>query len=118
MMNSVLRNKRIQRYLTRGFAFLSASAICLAPGYASALPASYSEKVWEAYTVGRAVSLPLATVSFAMGAYKMLGDEKTAAAGRKQLYLTLMAVAAMIILPSVILMGIELGKRYGWNPAP
>lgn len=95
---------------------ISSALIC--PASAAALSPDYSSKVWEIYSIGRVISLPLAGGSFAMGAFKMLGDEKTMAAGRKQLIITLLAVAALIILPSVVKLGLDIGQTYGWDPSP
>lgn len=80
------------------------------------LSSDYSTKIWEAYTIGRVICLPLAAVSVAISAYKLLGDEKSQAVGKKQLTITLLAVAAMYILPYAIKLGVDLGKAYGWDP--
>lgn len=106
---------RLTRFLT---SFLLISTVLVCPVAAADLSPNYSSKVWEIYSIGRKISLPLAAISFAMGAFKMLGDEKSMAAGRKQLFITLLAVAALIILPSVVKLGLDIGQTYGWNPAP
>ena len=98
------------------FFLLSTLLVCRAEAAGSTLSSDYSAKIWEAYTVGRVICLPLAAVSVGMSAFKLLGDEKSQAVGKKQFYITLMAVAAMYILPYVIKLGVDLGKTYGWNP--
>lgn len=98
--------------------FLLVSTVLVCPASAATLSPEYSSEVWEIYSIGRVISLPLAAVSVAMGAFKMLGDEKSMAAGRKQIFITLLAVAALIILPSVVKLGLDIGQTYGWDPSP
>lgn len=77
---------------------------------------AYSSKVWSIYNIACVISLPLGAISIATAAFKMLGDEKTMEAGKKQILITVLTVAALYILPSVIKMGVDLGYQYRWNP--
>ena len=113
----------VQRWVRvlAAFCFFSMLLVCRAEAAGSGstaitLSSDYSTKIWEVYSVGRVVCLPLAAVSVGMSAFKLLGDEKSQTVGKKQFYITLMAVAAMYILPYVIKLGVDLGKTYAWNP--
>lgn len=78
---------------------------------------SYREKIENLYNIAKAVVLPLAAVSAAAGGYKMLsGDENSANSGKKQIKITLLAVAVFFCIPLIVSFGIELGQNHGWQP--
>lgn len=69
------------------------------------------------YKILCTVAYPCAAVCFAAGAFKMMfGDEKKMSAGKQQMIYCLIAVAVILLLPTVVKWGCELGVRYGWNP--
>lgn len=64
------------------------------------------------------IGYPLAAVGFAWNAIKMMmmGDEKDGAKAKKAMIYCLVAVAALMLLPTVVDLGISLGRTYGWDP--
>lgn len=77
----------------------------------------YQTKIKDIYNIFIGIAAPCAAVSFAVGALRMLGgDEREIAAGKKQIVLTLLALAGIFLLPLAVQGGIELGLRYGWSP--
>lgn len=77
----------------------------------------FRDKVGEIYALAVKISIPCGAVSFAFGAFRLLtGDEKAMEKGKNQMIFTVIAVAAIILLPLVIRAGIDLGRTYGWTP--
>lgn len=77
----------------------------------------FRDKVGEIYNLAIKISIPCGAVSFAFGAFRLLtGDEKAMEKGKNQMIFTVVAVAAIILLPLVVRAGIELGRTYGWTP--
>lgn len=74
------------------------------------------ESVWKMMCN---IAYPLATVGIIWSATKMMmvGDEKDGARARKQMVYCLLTVAALLILPVVVEVGIDIGLNYGWDPA-
>lgn len=86
--------------------------------------ADWENGIEEVYETAKIISIPLAAVSFATAAMKMLGlgiwsakqGDREMDSGKRQLIFTVLAVAALWLLPSVISLGVNLGKGHEWDP--
>lgn len=77
----------------------------------------YGKQIEKIYNLFTAVALPCACVCFAFGAFKMLmGDEKEASTGKTIMKFAILGIFAILVLPSAIGIGIDVGKTYGWTP--
>lgn len=77
----------------------------------------YGDGVGDVYEMLVNIAFPLAAVSFAAGAFRMItGGERDIESGQKQMIMTLLALAAIIMLPLAVKAGMTLGKTYGWSP--
>lgn len=77
----------------------------------------YGNKIREIYNMFVAIAIPCGAVSVAFGAFRLLsGDEKMMAKGKRQIAMTIIAIAAIILLPLAIKEGINLGMANGWTP--
>lgn len=78
---------------------------------------AFRDKVGEIYNLAVKISIPCGAIAFSAGAFRLLtGDEKAMEKGKSQMIFTLVAIAAIILLPVVVKAGIELGSTYGWKP--
>lgn len=68
------------------------------------------------YNAVLTLCVPIGAISFTTAGFRLLGNEKSAEAGKKQLVITVMAVAAICILPAIVMLGINIGQDYGWDP--
>lgn len=79
--------------------------------------AEYRDSVRDTYGILVQIAYPLAAISFAAGAFRMItGGEREVEAGQKQMFYTLLALAAIILMPYAVEAGMNLGKTYGWSP--
>lgn len=105
-----------------GAVLLCVAVICLSivPAFAtnngfSAVP-EFGDKVHNYYNLATKIALPLGAVSFAMGAFRcILGTDKAAEGGKKQMIWTAAAVAALFIVPAVVSLGASLGEGHDWG---
>lgn len=75
------------------------------------------EKISEVYGIFLVVATPVGACGIAVSGLKLFtGSEKDAEKAKKQIAWIAMTVAALYLLPAVISLGIDIGKRYGWNP--
>lgn len=125
------RHKRLLLY-SRLFIMAITLLCCVSFAYAADIPWSGSDEAGNAwdlqdyaaqwqdiYSMVAAISIPMGAVSFAFGAYKvMLGNEKLKEIdiGKKQMQITVIAVAAIQVLPAVITFAYGLVSGYQWDP--
>jgi len=76
------------------------------------------KEIQVAYNSFRSISLGLGTVSVALGAMNIMmnSDEKKQAQGKEQIKITIIAVAAIFLLPLFIQWGFELISGHQWDP--
>ena len=91
------------------------ATFALADGELSAVPRLGSE-INSVYRIFRSVSIAAGTVSFAIGAIRLMiaaTDSDEAQRAKKQMLYTLLAVAALVLLPTVIRWSISAAKSAG-----
>lgn len=100
--------------------FACAILLCLsittafATGGFNAVP-EFGTKVKEFYSLATKIVLPLGALSFAMGAFRMiLGSDKAAEGGKKQMIWTAVAVACVYLVPAMVSLGASLGQEHDW----
>ncbi|MGM9554804.1 MAG: hypothetical protein ACI3V2_10890 [Faecousia sp.] len=78
----------------------------------------------QVYTLITAIALPLAVISIVVGACKFFGlsilsflnREKQLEAGRRQIIITVVALACIYLMPAVIMLVYDFVQDYKWKP--
>lgn len=77
----------------------------------------FGSAVQTVYTIAKFIMLPLGSVAVAFGAVRMFtGSEGEAGKAKRQIIFGLLAVVAILLLPTVAKMGVDIGKQYAWEP--
>lgn len=77
----------------------------------------FLDRIMDAYNLIKAICAPLAVCSIAGGGFEVLfGNEQEQSKGMARIKYTLMAVAAIFLLPAVINIGYDLAKNFMWDP--
>lgn len=75
------------------------------------------DRIMAVYNLIKAICAPLAVCSIAGGGFEILfGNEQEQSKGMTRIKFTLMAVAAIFLLPAVINIGYDLAKNFMWDP--
>ena len=70
------------------------------------------------FSLAKAIALPLAAISIAIGAFNMfVGDEQKVGRAKTQILYTFVAVAVIYLLPLIIQLGVDIGRANGWLPS-
>ncbi|MFP5522045.1 hypothetical protein [Peptococcus simiae] len=78
---------------------------------------NYKDMMGGVYRIAMYILFPVAAVSLAAAAFMMItGDEQSVAKGKKQVFITLFTIAALLLLPSVLNFGVSTGSSHGWTP--
>lgn len=85
---------------------------------ARAVESDFLRAISDYYEAAIEVALPLAALSIAVSAFRVLieNTDKAFEKAKAQVKYTLIAIVILILLPSFVAAGIRLGDRYGWNP--
>lgn len=129
---SKLSDNQIQELRILQFLIVAAFVLCLISiAYANTVPWKGTEPAgwsWDLtdmqkmlkdiyYNIVLKVALCAGTISFVFGGYKMmLGDEKEAGQGKKQMQVTIMAIIAIHLLPLAVEFGYSVVQNYQWDP--
>ena len=77
----------------------------------------FLDRIMDIYNLIKAICAPLAVCSIAGGGFEVLfGNEQEQSKGMARIKYTLMAVAAIFLLPAVINIGYDLAKNFMWDP--
>mgnify|MGYP005806396399 FL=1 len=77
----------------------------------------FLDRIMDVYNLIKAICAPLAVCSIAGGGFEVLfGNEQEQSKGMARIKYTLMAVAAIFLLPGVINIGYDLAKNFMWDP--
>ncbi len=77
----------------------------------------FLDRIMDVYNLIKAICAPLAVCSIAGGGFEVLfGNEQEQSKGIARIKYTLMAVAAIFLLPAVINIGYDLAKNFMWDP--
>ncbi len=77
----------------------------------------FRDKALKIYGIFDNIALAVATVAFSAGAFMMLlGDERQAAAGKKQMKIVLITIFALQLVPLVLSAGYDLVSEMQWDP--
>jgi hypothetical protein len=77
----------------------------------------FLDRIMDVYNLIKAICAPLAVCSIAGGGFEVLfGNEQEQSKGMARIKYTLMAVAAIFLLPAVINIGYDLAKNFMWDP--
>lgn len=75
------------------------------------------DRIMDVYNLIKAICAPLAVCSIAGGGFEVLfGNEQEQSKGMARIKYTLMAVAAIFLLPAAINIGYDLAKNFMWDP--
>lgn len=75
------------------------------------------DRIMDIYNLIKAICAPLAVCSIAGGGFEVLfGNEQEQSKGVARIKYTLMAVAAIFLLPAAINIGYDLAKNFMWDP--
>ncbi len=78
---------------------------------------SLLDRIMDVYNLIKAICAPLAVCSIAGGGFEVLfGNEQEQSKGMARIKYTLMAVAAIFLLPAAINIGYDLAKNFMWDP--
>lgn len=79
---------------------------------------AFLDGVQTVYNIARAICIPLAAISIAMAGYQyLMGDEDSQRKAKNQLFVTGFAIMALILLPTIVQLGVDAGRKYGWTPS-
>ena len=77
----------------------------------------FGNAVQTVYNIAKVIMLPLGSVAVAFGAFRWLtSSEDEAGKAKRQIIFGLLAVVAIILLPIIAKMGVDIGKQYAWEP--
>lgn len=77
----------------------------------------FLDRIMDIYNLIKAICAPLAVCSIAGAGFEVLfGNEQEQAKGMARIKYTLMAVAAIFLLPAAINIGYDLAKNFMWDP--
>lgn len=77
----------------------------------------FASGIHAVYNIARGVAIALAAVAAAAGALQMLtGNEDAASKGRSQIIMAALVIVALALLPTVVKLGVDIGRQYGWTP--
>ncbi|MFM9414132.1 hypothetical protein ACKQTC_07105 [Peptococcus simiae] len=128
-VNDVISARRLKLFLVFSLVGLASLALLL-PDTAFAASFSgtaesgvswdlskYKDMMGSVYRIAMYILFPVAAVSLAAAAFMMItGDEQSVAKGKKQAFITLFTVAALLLLPAVLDFGVSTGSSHGWKP--
>lgn len=129
MQSSMFETEKVRRMIGITAIGLFAAMCLSSPAYASNIwSGTYGGEGWDmseflarimdAYNLIKAICAPLAVCSIAGGGFEVLfGNEQEQGKGLSRIKYTLMAVAAIFLLPVAINIGFDLAKNFMWDPS-
>lgn len=128
MQSSMFKSEKGRRTLGIAAIGLFAGMCLSSPAYASNVwsgtfggqgwdMSEFLDRIMAAYNLIKAICAPLAVCSIAGSGFEVLfGNEQEQAKGLARIKYTLMAVAAIFLLPVAINIGFDLAKNFMWDP--